>query len=675
MQTKSVLDDYQNMEKLNNTKLLPKSYKYKAFLSYSHEDKEICDWLHKELENYIIPGKFLKEYLNLPDSLYPVFRDVYEISGGIGLPQKISDALYNSDTLIVLCSLASAKSIWVNKEIIEFKQYRKDNHRIIPVVIDGEPFAKDEAEECLPDAFKYKIDNNFTINKKVINEEINKEDYLFLRIKDGRELLVLKLIAWILNIEPGELYKRDEMRKREELAKVIKQKEELQKAKDLAEKSLIIAENKSQALSILIASTLESLIESDEKVLELYLDKIINSNEKEIFLDLLKLLISQTESMEEEERENLSYILPNMDITQLSELVNILFVERQTLRTVGDKVLKELHSLLRSKFDKAHNDCFIEKNSDQCLFAAKLILNNPEIFENIPIVEEYLNEYNKLKNEPTALYYDTYARYLKKNGKKEEAFELVNKAVDLNPNDISHLSHLKFYYVENKDYKNALLTQTKIVNTREESFIKEPENQIEARCFLSEINELFNFQYHVNREILVYKLYPKYEHFIGKIKDCKYALLFDYLNILSYVAKSYGTLENYIEASNFFKILINCYYEKNNKTDIPISWISLQLQNLVWYQLLSREYSSAIENSIKGIELDIKNVLSLETNLAHAYLLSDNFERAHIIYLKNKGKIVHTNKRWEELIMEDFSLLRESGIINDNFYKIEEMLK
>ncbi len=33
----------------------PKDYKYKAFISYSHQDKKWGDWLHRSLETYRVP--------------------------------------------------------------------------------------------------------------------------------------------------------------------------------------------------------------------------------------------------------------------------------------------------------------------------------------------------------------------------------------------------------------------------------------------------------------------------------------------------------------------------------------------------------------------------------------------------------------------------------------------
>jgi len=51
-----------------------KDYKYKAFISYSHQDKKWGDWLHRALETYRVPkGLVGKEtrYGAVPNRLFP----------------------------------------------------------------------------------------------------------------------------------------------------------------------------------------------------------------------------------------------------------------------------------------------------------------------------------------------------------------------------------------------------------------------------------------------------------------------------------------------------------------------------------------------------------------------------------------------------------------------------
>jgi hypothetical protein len=91
--------------------------KYKAFISYSHNDEEFGSWLHRELEKYKIPKRLYESYPDLPKSLYPIFRDRYELDAGDILGEEIPKALKNSNALVIICSKSSSNSKWVNKEI------------------------------------------------------------------------------------------------------------------------------------------------------------------------------------------------------------------------------------------------------------------------------------------------------------------------------------------------------------------------------------------------------------------------------------------------------------------------------------------------------------------------------------------------------------------------------
>src|SRR4051812_49452101 len=61
--------------------------RYYAFLSYSHKDKELADWLHRELEKFRVPhalaGKLTANGV-VPRRLTPIFRDHQDLSAGGG---------------------------------------------------------------------------------------------------------------------------------------------------------------------------------------------------------------------------------------------------------------------------------------------------------------------------------------------------------------------------------------------------------------------------------------------------------------------------------------------------------------------------------------------------------------------------------------------------------------
>jgi len=194
---------------------------YKAFISYSHDDEEFGSWLHKELEKYKIPKRLKEDYPHLPKTLYPIFRDRYELNAGDDLGVEILKALEKSDALIVVCSTKSSNSKWVNKEIIDFKMMHGED-RIFPIILDGKPFAKesdkfDDSLECFPEALKYKIDSEWNLTDKetsiLASSTIEKED--------GKELAKLKLISGILGVPFGEFYRRDEEQKRRDRDEAI----------------------------------------------------------------------------------------------------------------------------------------------------------------------------------------------------------------------------------------------------------------------------------------------------------------------------------------------------------------------------------------------------------------------------------------------------------------------
>src|SRR3954468_23063510 len=81
--------------------------RYYAFLSYSHRDKELADWLHKEIEKFRVPRALVGRLTDngvVPKRLTPVFRDEQELAAAADLGDEIREALEASQFLIVLCS-------------------------------------------------------------------------------------------------------------------------------------------------------------------------------------------------------------------------------------------------------------------------------------------------------------------------------------------------------------------------------------------------------------------------------------------------------------------------------------------------------------------------------------------------------------------------------------------
>lgn len=151
--------------------------KYDAFISYRHTelDMYVAKKLHKGLETFKVPGVVAKKYGK--SSLKRVFRDQEELPIGSDLNDNISEALKESEYLIVICSPRSRESYWVKKEITTFIELHDRDH-VLAVLIEGEP---DEAfqEELLTDengnpveplAADVRGDSKRIINKKLKTE-------------------------------------------------------------------------------------------------------------------------------------------------------------------------------------------------------------------------------------------------------------------------------------------------------------------------------------------------------------------------------------------------------------------------------------------------------------------------------------------------------------------------
>ena len=191
-------------------------YRFWAFISYSSKDAAVAKKLHKALETYSIPkdlcGRPGRDGL-IPKKLFPIFRDRDELPLASDLGSTIEDALKASRYLIVLCSKRSAQSRWVNEEVRIFKKLGRED-RILALIVDGEPSASNipglEAEECFPEALRFKVDAEGNITKEPtepIAGDLRKGG-------DGWTVAFLKAMAGITGLGYNAFAQREKKRKR-----------------------------------------------------------------------------------------------------------------------------------------------------------------------------------------------------------------------------------------------------------------------------------------------------------------------------------------------------------------------------------------------------------------------------------------------------------------------------
>lgn len=182
------------------------SFKYRAFISYSHADSAWARWLHRALEHYRVPRRLAgAEGVR---RLGLCFRDEVELAAAAELGPEIAEALGASDVLIVVCSPRAAKSPWVDKEITQFKRVArpsgpKAEHRVFALIVDGEPHGAGETE-CFPPALKLKADGSAA---EPLAVDVR---------KFGRDDALLRLVGGILDVGYDDLKQREARKRRAE---------------------------------------------------------------------------------------------------------------------------------------------------------------------------------------------------------------------------------------------------------------------------------------------------------------------------------------------------------------------------------------------------------------------------------------------------------------------------
>lgn len=180
-------------------------YRYRAFISYSHQDEIWGRWLQRALEGYRIPRRLVGkegEYGKIPARLSPVFRDREDLSSAADLSLSVRQELDQSETLVVICSPASAQSHWVNEEIRYFRSLGRAE-RIYALIVGGDPQATESTKKCFPPTLLASEDGS---QIEPLAADVRKW-------ADGKLLASLKLISGILGIRLDDLRRRDMQRR------------------------------------------------------------------------------------------------------------------------------------------------------------------------------------------------------------------------------------------------------------------------------------------------------------------------------------------------------------------------------------------------------------------------------------------------------------------------------
>ena len=175
---------------------------YRAFISYSHQDKVWGKRIHTWLETYRVPVGTMVDFL--PRRLGRFFRDDEEMAAAADIAGIVSRAIDDADNLIVICSPRSAQSKWVNAEVQHFRRTGR-SRKVFAVIVDGFPNSGHPETECFPPALRAAGDPDHPDALPI--------EPLGLDVRqDGHEKACARLAAGLLGVDFDDLWQRDRRR-------------------------------------------------------------------------------------------------------------------------------------------------------------------------------------------------------------------------------------------------------------------------------------------------------------------------------------------------------------------------------------------------------------------------------------------------------------------------------
>ena len=89
--------------------------------------------------------------------------------------------------------------------------------------------------------------------------------------------------------------------------------------------------------------------------------------------------------------------------------------------------------------------------------------------------------------------------------------------------------------------------------------------------------------------------------------------------------------------------------------------------------VLTKQYGKAIKFLKEGEKIDDTELL-IKLNLAHAYLLNDNYASAKAIYKEYQSQNVTDSLSWTQKIKQDFVAFKKAGIVSNDFERVLKLM-
>ena len=109
---------------------------------------------------------------------------------------------------------------------------------------------------------------------------------------------------------------------------------------------------------------------------------------------------------------------------------------------------------------------------------------------------------------------------------------------------------------------------------------------------------------------------------------------------------------------------------------LPSSTISsvLDYANFGYCYLITKQYGKAIKYLKEGEQKD-PSELFIKLNIAHAYLLDNNYSEAKSIYKEYQTQNLTAKLSWTQKVKDDFEVFQKLGLPSGDFDRVLKLFK
>jgi tetratricopeptide (TPR) repeat protein len=119
------------------------------------------------------------------------------------------------------------------------------------------------------------------------------------------------------------------------------------------------------------------------------------------------------------------------------------------------------------------------------------------------------------------------------------------------------------------------------------------------------------------------------------------------------------------------------YGEAIDKMDLILVYGKVKASdfNAIGYAyIMTKQYSKAIKSLKEAEKIDESDLL-IQMNLAHAYILNNNFKIAKSIHKKYQFQNVSASMSWTQKVQQDFNTFTKAGLPTNDFDRVLRLLK